>query len=158
MTPTVRLDKYLVEQGMVSSREKAQQLIQQHAVSVNGQIKNKPATLVLENDVVIILENTLKFVSRGGYKLERALLKMSIDLTNKTVLDVGASTGGFTDCCLQYGASHVTAIDVGNGQLNKKLTEHPKVNQFEGMDIRHTEVDRINGPFDMLVEIGRAHV
>ncbi|MFM7014875.1 MAG: TlyA family RNA methyltransferase [Bacteroidota bacterium] len=147
----IRLDKYLVINGHVDSREKAQQLIQQKAVAVNGQVKDKPATPVSENDRVTILENKLKFVSRGGYKLEKALLTTNFSMEGKSVIDIGASTGGFTDCALQFGAAHVTAVDIGSGQLDQKLANHSQVTSYENCDIRKITPNDIHGPFDVLV-------
>lgn len=147
----LRLDKYLVAKGWVASREKAQQLILKNAVAVNGQIKNKPSTPVSENDLVTVLENTLKFVSRGGYKLEKALLAFNFSMENKSIVDIGASTGGFTDCCLQNHAKHVTAVDVGSRQLAPSLCNHPLVKSFENTDIRKISPLDIDGPFDILV-------
>jgi 23S rRNA (cytidine1920-2'-O)/16S rRNA (cytidine1409-2'-O)-methyltransferase len=121
-----RLDTALVGRGLVDSREKAKRLILAGAVRVNGQLAGKASELVPE-DATLELQATEKFVSRGGYKLEAALAAFHIDCTGKSCLDLGASTGGFTDCLLQHGAARVLAVDVGKGQLAWKLRQDPRV-------------------------------
>ena len=117
----LRLDKLLLERGLAPSRERAQALILAGRVLVDEQKIEKPGTSVDSNAAIRTLGEDLRYVSRGGLKLERALERWRIDLKGKTCLDVGASTGGFTDCMLQNGAAKVIAIDTGYGQIAMKL-------------------------------------
>ena len=122
----VRLDTQLVARGLVESREKAKRLILAGAVRVNGQLAGKPSDLVAD-DSRLEIQAAEKFVSRGGHKLEAALDAFHIACSGKACLDIGASTGGFTDCLLQHGAASVRAVDVGKGQLAWKLRQDPRV-------------------------------
>ena len=131
-----RLDKLLVNRGVTPSRERAQALILAGKVMVEEQKIEKAGALVAENAVIRLLGEDLKYVSRGGLKLERALAHWSLDVTGKACLDVGASTGGFTDCLLQHGATHVTAIDTGYGQIAMKLRQDPRVRLVEKCNAR----------------------
>ena len=143
----MRLDVYLSEKKLTKSRAAAAALIKAGAVSVNGKIVEKSAFEVGENDDVKIVGETLKYVGRGGLKLEKALEIGKIDLSGKTCLDIGASTGGFTDCMLQNGAKTVYAVDVGTNQLDEKLRNDARVISLENTDIRdfflNSEVDFI---------------
>ena len=143
----MRLDVYLSEKKLTKSRAAAAALIKAGAVSVNGKIVEKSAFEVGENDDVKIVGETLKYVGRGGLKLEKALEIGKIDLSGKTCLDIGASTGGFTDCMLQNGAKTVYAVDVGTNQLDEKLRNDVRVISLENTDIRdfflNSEVDFI---------------
>ena len=132
----MRLDVYLSEKNLTKSRAAAAALIKAGAVSVNGKIVEKSAFEVGENDDVKIVGETLKYVGRGGLKLEKALEIGKIDLSGKTCLDIGASTGGFTDCMLQNGAKTVYAVDVGTNQLDEKLRNDARVISLENTDIR----------------------
>ncbi|HUN88192.1 MAG TPA: TlyA family RNA methyltransferase [Terriglobales bacterium] len=133
----LRIDKLLTERGLASSRERAQALILAGRVLVNEQKVEKPGAAV-DNDVVIrLLGDDLRYVSRGGLKLERALEHWQIDVTGKTCMDVGASTGGFTDCLLQRGAARVIAVDTGYGQIDMKLRNDPRVELHEKTNARH---------------------
>ncbi len=132
----MRLDVYLSEKNLTKSRAAAAALIKAGAVSVNGKIVEKSAFEVGENDDVKIVGETLKYVGRGGLKLEKALEIGKIDLSGKTCLDIGASTGGFTDCMLQNGAKTVYAVDVGTNQLDEKLRKDARVVSLENTDIR----------------------
>ncbi|NOU36980.1 MAG: TlyA family RNA methyltransferase [Kiritimatiellaceae bacterium] len=132
----IRLDQLLVEKGLAESREKAKRLILAGQVLVGGQPASKPGHAILP-DHEIVLKETERFVSRGGEKLEGAMDAFPIKLTGKVCLDVGSSTGGFTDCMLQHGATKVYAIDVGKGQLHWKLREDPRVIVMEGVNARH---------------------
>ena len=123
----IRIDKLLVDRGHAASRERAQALILAGRVLVNQQRVDKPGASVSADAVVRLLGSDLKYVSRGGLKLEPALTHWSIDLTGVPCLDVGASTGGFTDCMLQHGARSVLAIDTGYGQIAQKLRDDPRV-------------------------------
>ncbi len=136
----IRLDAYLVETGQVSGRERAKELIKAGAVTVNGRPVTKAATRVTARDQVACDTSSLRFVSRGGLKLEKALLISQVEVTGMVALDVGASTGGFTDCLLKAGADRVYAVDVGTDQLHPTLREDPRVISLEGTDIRSPQV------------------
>ncbi|HMF64242.1 MAG TPA: TlyA family RNA methyltransferase [Edaphobacter sp.] len=132
----IRLDKLLVDQGHAASRERAQALILAGRVLVDDQRIDKPGTPILEEAVIRLLGSDLKYVSRGGLKLERALAYWSIDLTGLACVDIGASTGGFTDCMLQSGAATVLAVDTGYGQIAQKLRDDPRVTLRERTNAR----------------------
>ena len=135
-----RIDKYLIKNGYVNSRIKAQKLIDEKLVLCNDKIIEKYSYLIDENDKIVIKQNDLfKFVSRGGFKLEKALNSFNYSLKNKVVMDIGSSTGGFTDCALQNGAKKVVAIDVGTDLMDKKLRESEQVELYEKTDIRNVE-------------------
>ncbi len=123
----VRIDKLLVEQGHVASRERAQALILAGRVLVDGQRVDKPGTSVAPSAAIRMLGEDLRYVSRGGLKLERALTHWSIDIAGTACLDIGASTGGFTDCMLQHGARSVLAVDTGYGQIAEKFRRDERV-------------------------------
>jgi 23S rRNA (cytidine1920-2'-O)/16S rRNA (cytidine1409-2'-O)-methyltransferase len=142
-----RLDKILVERRLVDSREQARGRILAGEVWVNGQPVTKVGTLIDES-AAIRLKPTSPYVSRGGIKLTRALQEFSVDLNGKTVLDVGASTGGFTHCVLMHGAKQVYAVDVGYGQLHWKLRNDPRVLVLEKTNIRALNVSDLPGPAD----------
>src|ERR1700686_1531879 len=131
-----RLDHLLVDRGLAESREKAQALILAGHVLVDGQKAEKPCHSV-PGDAQIELLERMPYVSRGGYKLAAALDHWAIDVEGRVCLDVGASTGGFTDCLLQRGAARVWSIDVGHGQLDWKLRNDPRVVVREGMNARY---------------------
>jgi len=131
-----RIDTFLVEHDLVKSREQAKRLILAGAVTVNGNARIKPGQRI-PSDAKVIVQQQQKYVSRGGFKLEKALRSFDINVQNRVALDVGASTGGFTDCLLQHGAKFVYAIDVGYGQLAWKLRTHPQVQPIEKTNIRH---------------------
>jgi 23S rRNA (cytidine1920-2'-O)/16S rRNA (cytidine1409-2'-O)-methyltransferase len=134
----VRLDRLLVERGLAETREKAQALIMAGEVLVNGLKGAKPGQAVLEDAAVEVLERP-PFVSRGGIKLRAALVHFSIDVHGQICLDIGSSTGGFTDALLQAGAARVHAVDVGAGQLAWKLRTDPRVVVHEGVNARELE-------------------
>jgi len=133
----MRLDVYLFENGYVQSRQRAKTLIEAGSVRVDGAVVTKPA-FVVGNDAkpTVIIEDELPYVGRGGLKLEAALDAFAIDPTEMITVDVGASTGGFTDCLLQRGAARVYAIDAGENQLAKKLREDPRVVSIEHLNAR----------------------
>jgi 23S rRNA (cytidine1920-2'-O)/16S rRNA (cytidine1409-2'-O)-methyltransferase len=137
-----RLDVALVRQGLAPSRERARALIMEGKVYVGERMVDKPGTLVLQEAVCRLAEPSpeLKYVSRGGLKLERALEEFHLDPTGLTVMDVGSSTGGFTQCLLEHGAQKVYAIDVGHGQLAWSLRNDPRVVVMERTNIRHLTV------------------
>lgn len=132
-----RLDAALVQRGLVPSRQRAKELIAEGQVQVNGTCRMKPAYGVTETDRLEVLGKQLPFVGRGGLKLEYAVQQLRLNLEGQVCMDIGASTGGFTDCMLQHGAAKVYAVDVGHGQLAEKLRQNPRVISWEGTDIRH---------------------
>ncbi|MGC8548446.1 MAG: TlyA family RNA methyltransferase [Acidobacteriaceae bacterium] len=132
----VRLDKLIVDRGLAASRERAQALILAARVLVNEQKVTKPGQAVDEDAALRLLGDDLRFVSRGGLKLEGALQHWQIDLTGKFCLDVGASTGGFTDCMLQHGAARVLAVDTGYGQIAERLRRNERVSLMERTNAR----------------------
>jgi 23S rRNA (cytidine1920-2'-O)/16S rRNA (cytidine1409-2'-O)-methyltransferase len=138
-----RLDKFLVERGLVPSRERAQALILAGRVLVNEQKVEKPGAAVAEDATVRLLGGDLRYVSRGGLKLEAALEHWKIDLTGRTCADVGASTGGFTDCMLQHGAAAVLAIDTGYGQIAHKLRVDARVTLLERTNARNLKREQV---------------
>ena len=147
MTKT-RLDVLLVERGLQESRQKAQATIMSGLVFVNGQRADKPGTPVAPEAAVEVRGSALRYVSRGGLKLEKAMALWPIDLTEAVCMDVGASTGGFTDCMLQNGASKVYAVDVGYGQLAWKLRSDPQVVCLERTNARYLTAEQIPEPLD----------
>ncbi|MEK6527409.1 MAG: TlyA family RNA methyltransferase [Nitrospirota bacterium] len=144
----IRLDKLLVTKGLIESLEKARALILEGLVLVNDTKTDKAGTLVDSNSDLKILQ-TLPYVSRGGLKLEAALRDFNINITGKTAMDVGASTGGFTDCLLQHGAKEVYAVDVGYGQFAWKLRNDPRVTVFEKTNIRYFIRENIPAEIDI---------
>ena len=148
--PRERLDLALLKLGIVPSREQAKRLIMAGEVSVLGKRITQPGWLVAELQQIVVRERP-KFVSRGGLKLEGALVHFGIDVTGLTALDVGASTGGFTDCLLQRGAVKVFAFDVGTNQLAWKLRSDPRVVSREQFNLRHMRREDIGQEVDILV-------
>lgn len=136
-----RLDKILVDRGLAASRERAQALILAGKVLVDEQKVEKSGAQIEENCAIRLLGEDLKYVSRGGLKLERALEHWRIDVNGKICLDIGASTGGFTDCLLQHGAARVIAIDTGYGQMDFKLRQDPRVRLLEKTNARYLTRD-----------------
>lgn len=137
LTMKIRIDKLLVERGLVASRERAQAMLLAGRVLVNGQKLEKAGTNV-ESDVEIrLLGEDLRYVSRGGLKLEAALQHWAISLSGLTCVDVGTSTGGFTDCMLQHGAAEVIAVDTGYGQIAARLRTDPRVKLLENTNARY---------------------
>ena len=130
-----RLDQALVDRGLCPSREKAKRAVMAGEVRINQQLAHKASELVGEKDA-LTLAGAEKYVSRGGQKLEHALRHFQVDVRGRTAVDVGASTGGFTDCLLQHGAAKVYAVDVGHGQLAWKLRQDPRVVVMEGINAR----------------------
>lgn len=128
---TSRLDKELVSRGLVQSRARAQALIEEGGVAVNDVLVTKSGALVKSEDIISLIKTDISWVSRAGAKLEHALLHWHIDPKGKTILDIGASTGGFTDVLLSYGATKVYALDVGHGQLVERLRNDARVVNME---------------------------
>lgn len=145
-----RLDVLLVNRGMVESREKAKAIIMTGNVFVNEQREDKAGQKFPVDVYIEIRGKKLKFVSRGGYKLEKALQVFPIDLTDLTCMDVGASTGGFTDCMLQNGAKFVYSIDVGTNQLAWKLRQDERVRSMEKTNIRYVTVEDVGELVDFV--------
>lgn len=143
-----RLDVLCVERGLAQSREKAKAIIMSGIVYVDGVREDKAGTSFDEKVSIEVKGTTLKYVSRGGLKLEKAVEVFALDLSGMTCLDVGSSTGGFTDCMLQNGAAHVFAIDVGRGQLDWKLRNDPRVTCMEKTNIRYVVPEDIGVPAD----------
>ncbi|RJR15892.1 MAG: TlyA family RNA methyltransferase [Nitrospiraceae bacterium] len=145
-----RLDIILVEKGLVESRERAKALILEGSVLVNGIVVDKAGALVRLDDEMTVV-NKMPYVSRGGLKLEHAIREFNIDVKGKTAMDVGASTGGFTDCLLQNGVRKVFAIDVGYGQFSWILRTDERVVLFEKTNIRYLDNDLIYDEIDIAV-------
>jgi 23S rRNA (cytidine1920-2'-O)/16S rRNA (cytidine1409-2'-O)-methyltransferase len=139
----LRLDKFLVEHGLVATRERAQAIILAGRVLVNEQKVAKPGAAVADDAAVRLLGEDLRYVSRGGLKLETALEHWKIDLAGRICADVGASTGGFTDCMLQHGAAAVLAIDTGYGQIAHKLRVDSRVRLLERTNARKLEPKQV---------------
>ena len=137
-----RIDTFLVEHDFVESREQAKRLILAGEVTVNGNTQIKPGQQI-PADAKVVVKQQQKYVSRGGLKLEKALHTFDVNVQNRIALDVGASTGGFTDCLLQHGAKFVYAVDVGYGQLAWKLRKHPQVETIDRTNIRHLTPARL---------------
>lgn len=146
----VRVDQLLVERGLADSREKARALILAGDVLIDGQRSDKPGRPV-SSDSEVSVTARLPYVSRGGVKLAAALDHFAIDATGKICLDVGSSTGGFTDCLLQRGAARVWAVDVGHGQLDWKLRNDPRVVVREGLNARYLAPNEFPEQFDLAV-------
>lgn len=143
-----RLDVLIHEMGFCESREKAKKTIMAGLVFVNGQREDKPGTQIDRESDIEVRGNPIPYVSRGGLKLEKAMALHGITLENKKCMDIGASTGGFTDCMLQNGASHVFSVDVGYGQLDWKLRTDERVTNMERTNIRYVTRETIGGPID----------
>ena len=147
-----RIDKILVERGLAESRTKAQALVMAGVVLVNEQRAVKPSDLV-SHDAKIRVKNAddpaSRYVGRGGLKLEAALREFQLDVSGLNCLDVGASTGGFTDCLLQHGASRVVAVDVGHNQIHWSLRQHPRVEVREGVNARYLKEDDFVETFEL---------
>jgi 23S rRNA (cytidine1920-2'-O)/16S rRNA (cytidine1409-2'-O)-methyltransferase len=146
----VRLDKLLVDLGHFESRERAQRSILAGQVLVNERVSDKPGLLVVPEAPIRVAERE-RYVSRGGLKLEAALDFFKIDPSGWRCLDVGASTGGFTDCLLQRGAAHVVTVDVGHNQLAWKIRSDPRVTAIEGVNARFLTAEQVGLDFDLAV-------
>ena len=147
----VRLDKLLVERGLAASRERAQALVLAGKVLVDDQKLEKSGAQVNEECAIRLLGEDLKYVSRGGLKLECALDHWKIEVAGKVCLDVGASTGGFTDCLLQRGAARVVAVDTGYGQMDFKLRQDPRVRLLEKTNARYLTREDVGATADLIV-------
>ena len=147
MSEKIRLDVYLAENGLAESREKAKAVIMAGDVFVDNQKADKPGILIKGSENIEV-RSSMKYVSRGGYKLEKAIQSFNINLNNKICADIGASTGGFTDCMLQNGAEKIYAVDVGYGQLAWKLRCDPKVVNLERTNFRYCTNEQIPDGLD----------
>ena len=147
----MRLDVALVERGLAPTRERAQALVLAGLVDVDGQKVDKAGTKIAAGSDIRVRGNDNPFVSRGGLKLRRALDAFAIDVGGRIAMDVGASTGGFTDCLLQRGTTKVYAVDVGYNQLDSKLRSDPRVVVMEKENFRHLERDRIPDRLTLVV-------
>lgn len=146
-----RLDTLLVEKELVSTRARARSLIMQGAVFVDGERVDKAGALVKESSEITIKDSSQKYVSRGGHKLEGALTEFGINVSGSIALDIGASTGGFTDCLLQHGAKRVYALDVGFGQLDWELRNDERVVVIEKLNARYLKPEDIGEKVDTVV-------
>ncbi|HPC77734.1 MAG TPA: TlyA family RNA methyltransferase, partial [bacterium] len=133
-----RLDVLLLDLGLVSTRSQAQSFIMAGEVSVNGRVITKSGTLV-KRDAVVEIKRPPEYVSRGGFKLEKAIREFSVDIKDKVCVDIGSSTGGFTHCLLKFGAGLVYAVDVGKSLLHPILVNDPRVRIIEGYNARYLE-------------------
>lgn len=140
----MRLDAALVKRGLASTRSEATRLIESGLVTVSGSYAHKAARLVGPEEPILVVSQP-RFVSRGGEKLEGALIAMAVPIEGRSVMDVGASTGGFTDCLLQHGARRVFAVDVGQNQMHERVRNDPRVISMEGVNIR--DFDPLDVPF-----------
>ena len=147
-----RLDIALVEKNQFSSREKARFAILKGAITVNSVKITKPGFFVKSTDNIQVVEDeTNPFVSKGGLKLKKAIDSFNIDFNDKIVLDIGASTGGFSDCALQHGAKKVFAVDVGNNQLDSVIAENNAIVSLENMDFRTLTIENIDNTFPDII-------
>ena len=142
----IRLVQYLVQHGLIQSRERAKAMIMAGVVYVNGQKADKAGDMVKEDAVVEVRGHDIGYVSRGGLKLEKAMQVFPLSPRGKVCMDIGASTGGFTDCMLQNGAAKVYAVDVGYGQLAWSLRTDPRVVNMERTNIRKVTPDQLDDP------------
>ncbi|MHB9154984.1 MAG: TlyA family RNA methyltransferase [Endomicrobiales bacterium] len=149
MAGKLRLDKLLVEKGLAETRARAQAMIMAGQVEMPGAVTPKPGTMV-DPSVQVSVKEVNPYVSRGGLKLAAALESFPVSLEKKVCLDVGASTGGFTDCMLQHGAARVYALDVGHGQLHYKLRKDPRVVNMEGVNFRYFSCKSLKEPVEFV--------
>lgn len=145
-----RADVLLYEKGLITSREKGKRLIMMGKVFIDTQRVDKPGERIDEDAEIYVKGDPIKYVSRGGLKLEKAMEEFSIDLEGKLAMDIGSSTGGFTDCMLQNGATKVYAVDVGYGQLDWKLRNDDRVVVMERTNIRHVDQEDIGEEIDFI--------
>ncbi len=146
----IRLDMLVMQNGLAASRQRAKALIINGKIQVDGMICTKPAKLTEETAELVLIGEGLRYVGRGGFKLEAVLERQQLSLKNCICMDIGASTGGFTDCMLQHGAEKVYAVDVGHGQLAASLRENNRVICMEGTDIRTLQRETIPDRIDFI--------
>ncbi|HEU5001016.1 MAG TPA: TlyA family RNA methyltransferase [Lapillicoccus sp.] len=149
--PPTRLDVELVRRGLARSRGQARELVAHGAVLVDGRAATKPSTLVTAAAAIDLARTPDRWVGRAAYKLLAALDRFGLDVTGRRCLDVGASTGGFTQVLLEAGAAHVTALDVGHGQLVPEVAADPRVEERSGTNIREVRLGDLGEPFDVVV-------
>ncbi len=140
----------MVRRGLVSSRDRAGEAVVAGRVMVNGTVVQRPARLVLAGDALVLMGPPPRYVGRGGEKLEGALAAFELDVAGRWCCDVGASTGGFTDCLVQSGAAGVVALDVGRAQIHERLAADPRVSVYERTDVRDVDPADIGAPFDLV--------
>lgn len=145
-----RIDVEIFNRGLSSSREKAKNLLENKNITLNGKLVTKPSLKVESTDVIEVVGEVMPYVSRGGLKLACAIEKFGINLSGKTAMDMGASTGGFSDCMLQNGIKKVYAVDVGSGQLAEKLRQNPNVVNMENTNIRDMKKNDISEKIDFI--------
>ncbi len=145
-----KLEDELVRRGLADSPEDARELVNSGLVLVSGAVALKPARMVRPGESVRVAGQTSRFVSRGGQKLDAALSHFGIEVTGMRCIDVGASTGGFSDCLLQRGSAKVTAIDVGKALLHERIASSPNVEVFEGVNARYLNPEDVGGPADLV--------
>lgn len=145
----MRIDQFLVSNYYFKSRSKAQDAIKQKAIYVDGKLIEKPSYEVTGTEKIEVRFETSKYVSRGGYKLEKAILEFNLDFSNKVILDIGSSTGGFTDCAIQNGARLVYSVDVGSNQLDDSLRNNSKIIVMENTNI--LDIEEFDETIDYLV-------
>jgi len=150
-TTKKRLDISLLDKKLAPTRQRAQALIMAGKILVNQEPITKPGTRISESDVIIVKGTDMPYVSRGGIKLAEALTQFQIDATDRHCMDIGASSGGFTDCLLQNGAAHVVAVDVGYGQIAWKLRQDPRVTILERTNIRYLTLEKVPFSVDLAV-------
>ncbi|MBQ8615660.1 MAG: TlyA family RNA methyltransferase [Clostridia bacterium] len=149
-----RLDKELVNRNLVETRTKAQELISRGAVIVNGKAQTKVSLNVADTDQITITDTEiLKYVSRGGFKLEKAIEVFNVDVKDKIVMDIGSSTGGFTDCSLQHGAKKVIAVDVGTDVMHKSLRDDTRVELHENTNIKDVNHEKFESVDLIVVDV-----
>lgn len=145
-----RLDLFLVEQKLTKTRSQAEQWIKKNMVFVDEKIINKPSFLV-SNQNIIRIKDIKKYVSNGGYKLQKIIDELNYSLANKIIVDIGASTGGFSDCCLQYNAQKIYAIDVGENLLDPLIKNNPKVIDISKTNVKNISKDLFKENIDLIV-------
>ncbi len=147
----IRIDSLVVQKGLIKSRQRAKAIIMAGKVLVNDTPVDKPGALIAEDAKIFVKKDDNPFVSRGGLKLEEAIKNIPVSVKGMTCLDIGASTGGFTDCLLQHGAAKVYAVDVGYGQFDWSLRQNPRVVVIERTNIRHMPFEVINEKIEVIV-------
>ena len=145
----MRLDNYLVEKGFFESRTKAKSIITSKLIMVNDKTIDKPSFDIKDTDIVKVLNDNCPYVSRGGLKLQGAINFFNLDFNDMVILDIGSSTGGFTDCALQHGAKLVYAVDVGKNQMHESLRNNPKVKLYEETNIK--DIDNFEEKIDYVL-------
>jgi 23S rRNA (cytidine1920-2'-O)/16S rRNA (cytidine1409-2'-O)-methyltransferase len=148
---TIRLDEALVAQGLAQSRSRARDMVLRGGVTVNGAVAAKPSKSIFEGDVLAVIDEAQKYVSRAALKLIHGLDHFNIAATGRQCLDIGSSTGGFTQVLLERGAEHVTAIDVGHGQMAEILLNDPRITLIEGLNAREMNEDHMPDEVSLIV-------